>query len=57
MKRSKQQATEEAQKQIDEAVKEAEAVPLPTPEDIFQYVYAEMTPQLKEQLEYLKSTL
>ncbi len=52
-----QQAGEEAQKQIDEAVKEAEAVPAPAPEEIFKYVFAEMTPQLKEQLEYLKSTL
>jgi pyruvate dehydrogenase E1 component alpha subunit len=52
-----QQATEEGQKQIDEAVKEAEAVPAPTPEEIFQYVFAEMTPPLREQLEYLKTTL
>jgi len=49
--------TEEAQKEIDEAVKDAEAVPAPEVEDIFKYVFAEMTPQLKEQLEYLKSTL
>jgi pyruvate dehydrogenase E1 component alpha subunit len=52
-----QKFTEEAQKRIDEAVKEAEAVPPPTFEDIFRYVYEEMTPQLKEQLEYLRSTL
>ena len=52
-----QKTAEEAQKQIDEAVKEAEAVPPPELEDIFKYVFAEMTPQLKEQLEYLKSTL
>jgi len=52
-----QQATEEGQKQIDEAVREAEAVPAPTPEEIFQYVFAEMTPPLREQLEYLKTTL
>jgi pyruvate dehydrogenase E1 component alpha subunit len=49
--------TEEAQKEIDQAVKEAEAVPVPELEEIFKYVYAEMTPQLKEQMEYLKSTL
>ena len=48
---------EEAQKEIDKAVTEAESVPSPDPEDIFKYVFAEMTPQLKEQLEYLKSTL
>ncbi len=49
-----QQITEAAQKEIDEVVKEAEAVPAPAPEEIFRYVFAEMTPQLKEQLEYLK---
>ncbi len=54
---AEERATEEGQKQIDEAVKEAEAVPAPAPEDIFQYVFAEMTPPLKEQLEYLKTTL
>jgi pyruvate dehydrogenase E1 component alpha subunit len=49
--------TEEAQKEIDQAVKEAEAVPTPEVEEIFKYVFAEMTPPLKEQMEYLKSTL
>jgi len=49
--------TETAQKEIDQAVKDAEAVPPPAVEEIFKYVFAEMTPQLKEQLEYLKSTL
>ena len=52
-----QRLTEEAQKDIDQAVKDAEAVPVPEVEDIFKYVYAEMTPQLREQMEYLKSTL
>jgi pyruvate dehydrogenase E1 component alpha subunit len=54
---AEERATEEGQKQIDEAVKEAEAAPIPAPEDIFQYVFSEMTPPLKEQLEYLKTTL
>jgi len=49
--------TETAQQEIDQAVKDAEAVPPPAVEEIFKYVFAEMTPQLKEQLEYLKSTL
>src|SRR4030065_926717 len=49
--------TEEAQKQIDQAVKEAEAIPTPDVEEIFKDVFAEMTPPLKEQLAYLKSTL
>jgi pyruvate dehydrogenase E1 component alpha subunit len=52
-----QRITEQAQKEIDQAVKDAEAVPSPTVEDIFKYVFAEMTEPLKEQLEYLKSTL
>lgn len=52
-----QRLTEEAQKEIDQAVKDAEKVPIPGVEDIFKYVYAEMTPQLREQLEYLKATL
>jgi len=51
------QLTEKAQWEIDLAVKEAEAVSAPAVEDIFKYVYAEMTPQLKEQMEYLKGTL
>jgi len=48
---------EEAQKEIDQAVRDAEAVAPPKVEEIFEYVFAEMTPQLKEQMEYLKSTL
>ncbi len=52
-----QRMTEESQKEIDQAVKDAEAVPPPEIEEIFKYVFAEMTPPLKEQLEYLKSTL
>jgi pyruvate dehydrogenase E1 component alpha subunit len=52
-----QRMTEEAQREIDQAVKDAEAVPAPAPDEIFTSVFAEMTPQLKEQLEYLKSTL
>jgi pyruvate dehydrogenase E1 component alpha subunit len=49
--------TEEAKKEIDQAVKDAEAVSPPEVEEIFKYVFAEMTPQLKEQLEYLKENL
>jgi pyruvate dehydrogenase E1 component alpha subunit len=49
--------TEDAQKGIDQSVKEAEAVPAPELKEIFEYVFAEMTPPLNEQLEYLKSTL
>jgi pyruvate dehydrogenase E1 component alpha subunit len=52
-----QKMTEEAQKEIDQAVKDAEAVPSPEPDEMFTSVFAEMTPQMREQLEYLKSTL
>jgi pyruvate dehydrogenase E1 component alpha subunit len=52
-----QRMTEESQREIDQAVKDAEAVAPPEVEEIFKYVFAEMTPQLKEQLKYLKSTL
>jgi pyruvate dehydrogenase E1 component alpha subunit len=48
---------EEGQKEIDQAVRESEAVPTPGVEEIFASVFAEMTPPLKEQMEYLKSTL
>jgi pyruvate dehydrogenase E1 component alpha subunit len=48
---------EEVQKEIDQVVKDAEAIPTPEIEEIFKYVFEEMTPPLKEQLEYLKSTL
>ncbi len=51
------QISEEAQKEIDQAVQEAEAIQAPAVEEIFEYVFAEMTPQLKEQLKYVKSTL
>ena len=54
---AEQKITEQAQTEIDQAVKDAEAVPMPEVDDIFKYVFAEMTPPLKEQLEYLKSTL
>ena len=49
--------TGDAQKEVDQAVKDAEAVPAPEPREIFEYVFAEMTPPLREQLDYLKSTL
>jgi pyruvate dehydrogenase E1 component alpha subunit len=52
-----QRITEASQKEIDQAVKDAEAIPPPEVDEIFKYVFAEMTPPLKEQLEYLKSTL
>lgn len=50
------QITGEAEKSIDEAVKEAEGFPAPKPEEFFQYAFAEMTPNLREQMdEFLAS--
>jgi len=48
---------EEAKLLIEKAVEKAENFPKPLPEDIFKYTYAEMTPQLKEQLANLKESL
>lgn len=48
---------EDSQKEIDQAVQDAESIPTPDVKEIFEYVFQEMTPPLKEQLEYLKSTL
>ena len=42
---------EEAEKSINEALQEAEGVPEPKPEEFFQYAFAEMTPNLREQME------
>jgi pyruvate dehydrogenase E1 component alpha subunit len=36
---------------VSQAVEEAEAVPPPKIEDMFQYTFAELTPNLKEQME------
>ena len=52
-----QRVTEQARKEIDAAVEEAEAVPAPGPEEIFAAVFADLTPPLREQMEYLKTTL
>ena len=53
-----EQKEQEMIKQIDEqiaqAVQDAENIVPPTPEDIFRYMYKDMTPQLKEELDYLK---
>jgi pyruvate dehydrogenase E1 component alpha subunit len=43
--------------EINEAVKEAEAVPPPTLEDLFKYNYEEMPRNLREQLEELRESL
>ena len=38
---------------IEKAVTEFEKMPAPNPKDIFKYVFAEMTPQQKEEMEEL----
>src|SRR3989338_3260935 len=50
-----QAISEEARKDVDKSVADAEAVPKQKPEDIFNYVYAEMPQNLKEQMNYMKS--
>lgn len=49
--------TKEAEQIIETAVKKAEEVPAPAPEDIFKYTYAKMTWRLEEELEELKESL
>ena len=44
------QIKEEAEETISQAIKEAEGIPDPKPEEFFQYAFAEMTPNLKEQM-------
>jgi pyruvate dehydrogenase E1 component alpha subunit len=51
------QTKEEAEKSIDQAVQEAESVSAPKPEEIFQYAFAEMTPNLQEQMEGFLASL
>jgi pyruvate dehydrogenase E1 component alpha subunit len=41
----------EADAIVSRAIEEAEAVPPPQPEDMFQYTFAALTPNLKEQME------
>ncbi len=48
---------EAAQDQVEEAVKQAEATPPPSLEDVFRFTYAEMPDNLKEELEDLRSRL
>ncbi len=54
-KKQEQALQKDVQKKVEDAVKKAESIPKPSIEDIFKYMYAEMTPELREQLEYLKS--
>jgi len=51
------QLEEEAEREIKRAVEKAESLGPHEPEDLFRFMYAEMTPALTEQLEYLKAVL
>ena len=51
------QIKEEAENTINQAIQEAEGVPDPKPEEFFQYAFAEMTPNLKEQMDDLLAFL
>ena len=42
---------------VNQAIQEAEAVPPPKPEEIFHYTFAELTPNLKEQMDDLLTFL
>ena len=53
--RKEAQLQEELNVQITQAIKEAEAAPPPPIESLFEDVYSEMPPHLKEQLAYLRS--
>lgn len=46
-----------AKERIDEAVKYAEGIEDPVPEDLFRNMFEEMPKDLKEQMEYLKTSL
>ncbi len=51
------QIIEMAQMKVEEAVNKYESMPKPKPEDIFDYVYKDLTPELKEQKDYLLNFL
>ncbi len=52
-----QEAKEEADAHVAEAVRIAESFPDPTPRDLFQYTYHEMTGRLEEELQELEQSL
>jgi TPP-dependent pyruvate/acetoin dehydrogenase alpha subunit len=41
----------EAEKIVNQAVQDAEAVPPPDPKEMFSFTFAELTPTLKEQMD------
>ena len=51
------QMLDECTVEVEQAMEEAAAVPSPPPQDMFRYMYAEMTPQLIEQEAALLASL
>jgi TPP-dependent pyruvate/acetoin dehydrogenase alpha subunit len=51
------QLLEEGTAEVEQAMAEAVAVPPPAPQDMFRYMYAEMTPSLAEQEAVLLASL
>jgi pyruvate dehydrogenase E1 component alpha subunit len=47
----------ECEVEVEEAVTEAESMPVPTPGDVFEYMYEEMPPALREQLATLTESI
>jgi pyruvate dehydrogenase E1 component alpha subunit len=48
---------EEASAEIEAAIEAVEQLPPPDPDDVFRYMFAEMTPQLEEQRAMLREFL
>ncbi len=48
---------EESEADVERAVEKAESIPPPTPADLFEYMYEEMPPALREQLATLTESL
>lgn len=53
-KNKEEQLLKDAENKVNEAVKKAENVPAPTYEDFFKNTYKELTPELKEEMDYLR---
>ena len=53
-KQFEEKITKQANKNVEKAVKQAEAMPPPKIEDLFEYTYKKMPFHLKEQLDELK---
>jgi pyruvate dehydrogenase E1 component alpha subunit len=52
-----EQVKTEVEAKVEEAVEKAESTPSPVPSDLFEYMYAEMPPRLKEQMASLNEAV